>query len=321
MALRAGLSMIGIALLAWAHGASAQNFPVKPIRIVVPFVAGSGADSNPRFYGPLLSKLWGQNVVVDNRPGASGVIAAMAVKTAAADGYTLFVGSNSPITVNPVVMKDLPYDPIKDFRPVIVFGLTPVAYVVGASSPHRSIKDLVVATKQSGRPISAGNYSAGYELMTAWLASAAGLAITPVSYKGAGPVITEVLGNQIDLGVVSGDSVVELVKDGRLRALAITSTSRFPVLPDVPTMEESGYPGFVGSVWSAIFVRSEVPAAIVNKLHQDFRAVMTSPEGRAYQAKLPSIQVYYTPDEMRTFVVNEYERFKKIAQMAGIKPK
>ena len=308
-------------LLAAASGAAAQAFPSKPIRIIVPFGAGSGADTNTRFFGDLLSRQWGQPIVVENRPGGSGVIAAMAVKNAPADGYTLLCGTNSPITVNPVVMKDLPYDPMKDFRGVVFFSLAPVAFVVAASSPHRTLAEMVQATKKSGQPLPSGTYSAGYELIAAWLGAATGIPITNVPYKGMSQTVTDIVGNQVPFAAIDFGSVVPLVKDGRLRVLATTAEQRHPMLPDVPTMKESGYPDFVSFVWSSIMVRAETPDAIVNRLHEGFRAAMASPEGRNYQSSRPIVEVSMTPKEMQAFVVSEYERFKRIALAAGIRPR
>ncbi len=301
--------------------AQVQAYPAKPIRIVVPFAAGSGADANPRFYGELVSKLWGQGVVVDNRPGGSGIIAVQTVKSAAADGYTLLTGTTSTIGVNPVVMKDLPYDPAREFRPVILFGLSPTAFVVSGNSPSKTLKEFAAATKKAGLPLAVGNYSAGYELLSIWFGMVNGFAITPVPYKGASPVMTDVIGGQIASGMIDSGGAAPLIKEGRMRALVITAESRHPVLPDVPTMKESGFPDFVSYSWSSIFVRSETPDAIVNKLHDGFKAAMESPEGRAYQASRTSIIVSYTPQEIRAFVAADAERYRKIAQLAGIKPR
>lgn len=311
----------GLVLSAIFHTASAQQYPSKPLRIVVPFAAGSGADANPRFYGELVSKLWGQGVVVDNRPGGSGVIAVMAVKGAAADGYTLLTGTTSTIGVNPVVMKDLQYDPIKEFRPVILFGLSPTAFVIAGNAPSKTLKEFTAATKKAGLPLAVGNYSAGYELLSIWFGMATGLTITPVPYKGGSQVMTDVIGGQIASGMIDSGGAAPLIKEGRMRALALTADTRHPMLPDVPTMKESGFADFVSYSWSSIFVRSETPDAIVNKLYDGFKTAMASPEGRAYQATRTAIIVNYTPQEIRTFVAADAARFRKIAQAAGIKPR
>ena len=309
------------AMLLICGSAFAQGYPAKPIRIMIPFAVGSGSDTNARFFGDLLSRAWGQPVLVENRPGGSGISAVLAVKSAPADGYTLLLGSNSPMTVNPVVMKDLPYDPVKDFRPVIFFGLSPVAFIVSASSPHKTVADLVAATKKSGLPLQIGTYSAGYELISAWFGTVIGISITQVPYKGAAAVITDILGGQLPSGAIDYGGAVPYVKDGRLRVLASSAEARHPVLPDVPTMKESGYPEMVSYTWSAIFVRVETPDAIAAKLHEGFKAAIAMPEGRAFQAARPTIEVSMTPKEMQTFVASEYERFRGIAKAASIQPR
>jgi tripartite-type tricarboxylate transporter receptor subunit TctC len=321
MAKRTLRVLAGIVLLSAAASLPAQPYPAKPIRIIVPFAAGSGADMNSRFFGDLVSKLWNQPIVVENRAGGSGVAAALAVKSAPADGYTLFTGTNSPITVNPVVMKDLPYDPIKEFRPVFCFGLSPTAFVVNASSPYRTIAEFVDATKKSKASLQIGTYSAGYELVSAWFGTVTGISITPVPYKGAAAVITDILGGQVTSGAIDFGGAVPYVKDGRLRALATTAEARHAVLPEVPTMKESGYPELVSYTWSSIMVRSETPEPIVNKLYEGFKAAMASPEGRAYQAARPTVEVNFTPKEFHAFVLSEHERFRRIAQAAGITPR
>ena len=321
MATRFLQALVCALLLAVTSGVSAQPYPSKALKIMIPFSVGSGSDSNARFFGDLVSKAWGQPVLVENRPGGSGISAVLAVKSAPPDGYTLLLGSNSPITVNPVVMKDLPYDPVKEFRPVVFFGLAPVAFVVNPGSPYRTVADLIQAVKKSGASLQIGTYSAGYELISAWFGTATGIQITSVPYKGASAVITDVIGNQVTAGAIDFSSVVPLVKDGRLRVLASSAEARMPQLPDVPTMKESGYPDFVTHTWSAIFVRSETPDAIATKLHEAFMAAIMSPEGRAYQAARPIVELNMTPKEMQAFVATEHDRFKRIAQAAGIQPR
>jgi tripartite-type tricarboxylate transporter receptor subunit TctC len=317
------LAVVNVALLASAGNVAAQTqaYPAKPIRIVVPFAAGSGADANPRFYGEWVSKLWGQGIVVDNRPGGSGIIAVQTVKGAAADGYTLLTGTTSTISVNPVVMKVLPIDPIKEFRPVILFGLSPTVFVTGLNAPGKTVKEFAAATKKTGNALAVGNYSAGYELLSIWFGQVNGLTVTPVPYKGGGQVMTDVIGGQIPAGMIDSGGAAELIRSGRMRALVMTGEARAPMLPDVPTMKESGFADFVSYSWSSIFARSETPDAIVNKLHEGFKAAMVSPEGRAYQASRTSLIVNYTPQEIRAFVKADADRYRKIAQAAGIKPR
>lgn len=315
----ASLLLCGAPLL--AIGQTAASFPSRPIRILVPFNAGSGADTSSRFYGDLLGKLLGQTVVVENRPGGSGIIAVQGVKALPADGYTLLMASNSPMTVNPVVMKNLPYDPVKDFRPVIGVSKAPVAFIVRAESPYKTIKDLVDGTKKTGQPLPVGNYSAGYELIGAWLGTVTGLAITPIPYKGGALMMTDIIGGQLVTGAIDFAGAAPLIREKRLRALAITSDHRDATFPDVPTMKESGYPEFETYVWASFFVRAETPDDVTQKLFDSFKKVMASPEARAYQASQPALLMDLGPVELRAFVTAELERFRRIALAAGIEPR
>ncbi len=318
------LVAIVASLIGWASAAAygqAAHYPSKPIRIMVPFNAGSGADTSSRFYGDLLSKLFGQAVVVENRPGGSGILAVQAVKNAPADGYTILMATNSPMTVNAVVMKNLPYDPIKDFRPVIGVSKAAVAFIVRADSPYKTIKDMVDATKKSGVPLAVGNYSAGYELIGAWLGTVTGLAITPIPYKGGALMMTDIIGGQVVTGAIDFAGAAPLIKERRLRALAITSDKRDPAFPDVPTMKESGFADFESYVWASFFVRSDTPDDVTTKLYEGFNKAMTSPEARAYQANQPAQVMNIGPQELRAFVIAELERFKGVAKAAGIEPR
>jgi len=312
----AGL-LLGQAALAQGQAAA---FPSKPIRIYVPFNAGSGADSSSRFYGEMIGKMFGQQVLVENKPGGSGVLAVQATRQAPADGHTILMGSNSPAVVNAIMVKNLPYDPFKDLRPLYGISLTPVAFAVKADSPHKTIADLVAAAKKANRPLQLGNYSAGYQLVAAWLGTASGLAVTHIPYKGGAQMLTDVVGGQLEVGVIDFGGTLELMKGGRLRVLAITGDKREPKFPDIPTMKESGFPEFETWVWSAFFVRAETPTELVDKLAAAVHKAMTSEEGRAYQATLPSAPLMMGPKELGEFQLREYQRFKRVAELAGISP-
>ena len=300
--------------------AGVAAFPSKPIKILVPFNAGSGADSSSRFYGEMMAKQFGQQVLVENKPGASGVIAVQATRQAPADGYTILMGSNSPVVVNAITIKNLPYDPFKDLRPLYGIAISPVAFAVRAESPYKTIADLVAAAKKENRPLQLGNYSAGYQLVAAWLGTASGLPVTHIPYKGGAQMLTDVVGGQLEAGVIDFTGTTELMKGGRLRVLAITADKRDPRYPDIPTMKESGFPDFETSVWSAFFMRAETPNDVVEKLAAAMHKAMTSEAGRAYQATLPSSAMMMGPKELGDFQLREYQRFKKVADLAGIKP-
>ena len=300
--------------------AATGGFPNRPIKIYVPFTAGSGADSSSRFYGEQIGKMFNQQVVVENKPGGSGVIAVQATRQAPADGYTILMGSNSPAVVNAVTVKNLPYDPFKDLRPLYGIAISPVAFAVRADSPYKTMADLVAAAKKENRPLQLGNYSAGYQLVAAWLGTASGLPVTHIPYKGGAQMLTDVIGNQLEVGVIDFTGTIELMKGGRLRVLAITGAKRDTKYPDIPTMKESGFSDFETSVWSAFFVRAETPNDVVEKLAAAMQKAMTSEAGRAYQATQPSDPMLMGPKELGEFQMREYQRFKRVAELAGIKP-
>jgi tripartite-type tricarboxylate transporter receptor subunit TctC len=300
--------------------ASAQAFPSKPMKILVPFTAGSGADSSSRFYGDQLAKLLGQTVTVENKPGGSGVIAVQAARQAPADGHTILMGSNSPVVVNAITIKNLAYDPFKDLRPLFGLAISPVAFAVRADSPYKTINDLVAAAKKEKRPLQLGNYSAGYKLVAAWLATASGLEVTHIPYKGGAQMLTDVIGGTLEVGVIDFTGTIELMKGGKLRVLAITAASRDAKFPDIPTMKESGFPDFETAVWSAFFMRAEIPDDVVETLAAAIQKIMVSDAGKAYHASLPSQPMMMGPKALGEFQLREYQRFKRVAETAGIHP-
>lgn len=320
-AARCGAAAAAFGLLSMASTpALADDYPSKPIRVIVPFNAGSGSDSGSRIYGEMLSKRIGQPVIVENRPGASGLLAIQAVKSAPPDGYTVMLASNSPMAVNPVVMKDLPYDPFKDFKPVIGITVGPAAIVVRADSPYKTVKDLFEGVKKEKRPLMVGNYSAGYQLIGTWLGTVGGVEVAHVPYKGGAQALTDIIGGQIDTAAIDFSGVVAMLQEGRVRALATTGGKRHKLFPDVPTMIESGYPDFETYVWSSWFVRSEVPAERTEKLARAMLEVLESKEAYDYRATLTGEPLNLILDDMRAFQLKEFERFKRVAEAAGLKP-
>ena len=314
-------TFMGLANLQTALAQSAATgFPNKPIKIMVPFAAGSSADSASRYYGDQLGKVLGQQVVVENRPGGSGVIAVQAVRQLPADGYTILMGSNSPAVVNAITIKNLPYDPFKDIKPLFGISFSPVAFAVRADSPYKTVGDLVAAAKKDGKPLQLGNYSAGYQLVAAWLGSVSNLAVSHIPYKGGSQMMTDVVGGQLDVGIIDFTGTTELLKGGRIRVLAITAGKRDAKFPDIPTMKESGFADFETGVWTAFFMRAETPPDIMDKLAAAMGKIMASDAGRAYQATQASEALMMGPKEMGEFQLREYQRFKRLADVAGIKP-
>ena len=313
----AGLVLAGLSTPCFPQ---AGAFPSKPVRIYVPFAAGSGSDTGARVYGEMLSKLTGQPVLVENRPGASGQLAIQALRQAPADGHTILLASNSPLTVNPVVTKNLPYDPFRDIRPLVGLGKGSVAFVVRADSPHRTIQDLVAFARREKRSLNAGNYSAGYQPINAWLGTAAGVGMTHVPYKGGAQMVNDVMAGDLDFGANDFGGLLALLKEKRVRVLAITADRRHPAYPDIPTMKESGFPDFESWVWTGFYVRAETPDDLTRRLADLWQQVLASEPARAYQATQTSEVLNLRLDEMGRFQRAEYERFKRVAEAAGVTP-
>lgn len=311
-----------LALMAGLSGpAAAADFPNKAIRIIVPFAAGSGSDESARFYGDLLAKRFKVPVLVENRPGASGLVAISGFKALPADGYTILLASNSVMAVNPIVMKDLPYDPFKDFRPVHGLFVSGAVLVAAPEAPGKTVAELVSAVKQAKRPMSIGNYSEGYQLLGTWLGHVAQVPITPVPYKGGGAMVTDVLGGRLDAGFNDASGVMQMVNTGKLRGLAITSGKRDPKLPDVPTMKELGYANFESYVWASFYVLSGTPDAATQILADAMSEALNSPESKARAAVRPGELLNLSMSRMGEFQRDEYERFKKVAAAAGLQPR
>jgi len=298
----------------------AKDFPNKPIKVIVPYTAGSGSDTSARFFGEKLAAILGQPFVVENKPGASGVISAMAVKTAPADGYTILLASNSPLSVNAVTIKDLPYDPIKDLKPMSGMTRGMNAYVVAPNSKLMTLADLVAAAKKERQPLNAGSYSDGYQLALEWLANVMGVKFNYIPYKGGSQVFTDVMGNQLDFGLVDMGGVVPLLKSGRLRALAVSGEARHPEFPNVPTIKESGYPEYVNYAWTSFCVRTETPDDVTAKLADALQKVLATQEARDFVKNMGAELMPFAPDAMRKFQLSEINRFRHVAEVAGFKP-
>ncbi|MCP5280826.1 MAG: tripartite tricarboxylate transporter substrate binding protein [Rhodoferax sp.] len=307
-------------LLAAAPQLHAQDktYPDRAVVIAVPFTAGSSSDSNARFFAEQLSKTFNSAFVVENRPGASGVVAVMATKNAPADGHSILLASNSPISVNPVTIKGLSYDPIKDFKPVSGLMRGMQAIITSPNSNVRTFEEFVAMARQKGANV--GTYSDGYRLGLAWLAGQTGADLASVSYKGAAMVFTDVMGGHIDAGLVDLGGALPLIKAGKLRILAVTGESRNIELPMVPTVKESGYPEYVNYSWTSFYVRSETPEDITRKLEVALQKSLHSEAAREMAKKMGTELMPYTADQMREYQNAEVVRFRRIAEAAGIKP-
>ena len=310
-----------VSVLLAITGARAQvaTFPSRPIKIVVPTSAGSGSDTTARYFGEQLGGALGQSVVIDNKPGANGIIAAMAVKQAPADGYTIFLGTNTHMAVNPIVVKDLPYDAIKDFKPLTGLARGMMIFVASPNSKISNVTELVAAAKNSKQQLNVGTYTAGFHLSAEWFASVTNTKYVNVPYKGAPEVFLGVMGDQLDWAVSDLIAAIPQVKAGKLKALAVSGEKRHADYPEIPTIKESGYPDYVNYTWTSMYIRSETPEAVTARLVDALQKILATPGAREFTAKIGSDPMPLNPAEMRKFQISETERFRRIANAAGIK--
>ena len=299
--------------------AQTGNFPNKPLKILVPFTAGSGSDVYARFFGKKLSEILGQPVIVENKPGAGGAVSVQALKAEPADGYTILLGSNSPMAVNVVSVKNLSYDPVADLRPVAGMTRSMAVFMVSNNSPLKTIKDLETRGRQQP-PLNAGTYSPGYQLAAAQFTSQAKTPFQNIVYKGLSQTLTDVMGNQIDLAVVDSTGSVSTATSGKARALLVTGDTRHPELPDVPTLKESGYPEAVHYSWTSFWVAAKTPDVIVNVLAEAMQKALAQPDSKVFIEKTGAEVMPFGPDALRKFQLAEIERFRKAAQDSGFKP-
>lgn len=295
-------------------------YPNKTVRIVLPLAAGSGGDTFTRYFAEKLSSILGQPFIVDNMPGGNGIIAIGAVKSAPADGYTILQGTGATMSVNPVTLKDLPYDPVKDFKPVAGLIRGMAAIIVPAGSPFRSFADLVAAGKQAKQPMNAGTYSPAYHLALLWFAGLAGIPVTNVAYKGGSQLSMDVVSGQLDFALSDLNTVQALMAGGKIRALAVAGENRNPDFPDVPTVAESGYADFAFYTWASLFVRSDVSDTIVTTLAGAMEKIFPMAEVRDFVMKRGAEVMAFGPAEMRKFQLTELDRNRRIAAQARIEP-
>lgn len=284
-----------------AGAAQADTFPSRPIKFVVPFPPGSGTDTSARYFGRKLSELTRQPVVVENKPGANGFIGVQNALGAPADGYTVFVGSNSTLAVNVALFKKLPYDPQVDFAPLGMMMRAPVVLAVPPASPYKSVADLISTAKAQPGKLNYAGGSAGYQLMAELFNDTAGINTVHVPYKGASEALAAVASTQVDLTFSDITAAQGLVKGGKLRALAVAADKRAPALPDVPTTAEAGLPDYKAYVWVGAMVAARTPKAEAEKLSALLTQIAAMPETREFYERQGAETMSGGAEEMRRF--------------------
>jgi tripartite-type tricarboxylate transporter receptor subunit TctC len=323
MASLAGRLLAAVALLALACGtALAQAYPNRPLRIVVPFAAGAGVlDIMARLVGQHLGASLGQQVVIDNRPGAGGIVGAEVVAKAEPDGYTLLMG-NTALVVSPYLYAKLPFEPLADFVPVTLVNTAPLLLVVHPSVPVQSVKELIAYAKARPGQLNYGSGGVGSTpyLATELLKAMAGIDVVHVPYKGGAPALADLVAGQLTFMIENVPGTMPLVKSGKLRALAITSAQRSPLAPDLPTMAEAGVPGYEMVGWNGIFVAKGTPAEIVARLNSDLVKVLRLPDLKQQMATLGAEPGGDSTAAFGAFVKAESARWGGIIKERGIRP-
>ena len=307
--------------LAFSLQTFAQNYPVKPVRLIVPFAAGGNVDITARQIAPGLSELLGQNFIVDNRVGAGGVIGAEAVAKAAPDGYTLMMGSNSTVSVAPSLYPKLAYHPVRDFAPVSLVATTPFVLVVHPSVPARSVKELIALAKtKSGRlAMASGGTGSSNHLVGELFQSLTGAKFTHVPYKGGGPAGVDLMAGQVDLLFDQLSSSVGPLKSGRIRALAVTSAARTAVFPDIPTMKEAGVADFEVTNITGVLAPAGTSAEIIGRLNAAILKVLGSASVKERFAGLALEPAPSTPEQFSVYIKEDFARWTKVVRDASIK--
>ena len=309
------------ALLALAAAtASAQTYPNKAIRIVVPFPPGGGADITARPIAQKLNELWGVSVVIDNRGGASGMIGADIVAKAPPDGYTLMVGSSAEVAFSVALFPKMPYDPVRDFAPITLATVTPMALVVHPSVPIKSVKEYIAIARAKSGSMTYGSPGAGspHHFAGEWLKMLAKIDIVHVPYKGMGPAIIDLLGGHLPSGFATLLPALVHVKAGKLRALAVTTQKRVPLLPDVAALAET-LPGFDVTQWNAVWAPAATPKDVLDKLSTEITRIVQSPDYKARMTDQAALAIGNSPSELAAFQKAEIDKYRRIAQQANIK--
>ena len=307
-------------LLAAAATVQAQSFPNKAVRLVVPFAAGGSTDIIGRTVGQKLSEMWGQPVVVDNRPGGSTVIGTDAVAKSAPDGHTLLI-TPAPFTIVPSLIAKLPYDPARDFEPITLINTTPLVVVVNPGVPAKTMKELISLAKRNPGALNYGSSGSGgsNHLAGELFNAMAGVKMVHIPYKGNAPALTDLVGGHVDVVFNGLTSAMPLIKSGKLRALAVTSLTRAGALPGMPTLDEAGLKGFQAVAWNGLTAPARTPKEVIARINADVLKVIRSPELVERLRSEGSDPVGNTPAQYSAFLRDEIAKWGKVIKFAGVK--
>ncbi len=313
------MKTILLVLCALALPAAAQEYPNKPIRIVVGYAAGGGNDIIVRVMQPEMSKGLGQPVVVENKPGAQSIIAAEVVAKSAPDGYTLLMGPSGPMTINPATYSKLPYDVKRDFAPVSLICQFPLILAVSANLPVHNVQELIAYAKANPAKANYASSAGIFQVTTELFKQKTGSNFVMIPYKSSGESVQSLLTGDTAMTIADPPPVSGPLKAGTVRALAITSAQRHPSFPDVPTMAEAGVPDMEVPVWTAFFAPANTPAAIISRLQKEVARVVQTPEVKARFAQMGLDPVGSTPEELARITARDLEKYTAVAKAANIK--
>jgi tripartite-type tricarboxylate transporter receptor subunit TctC len=299
-----------------------DKYPSKPITLICPYSAGGNADQRSRQIGRYISTALGQPVIVDNKPGAGGNIGTEAVAKAKPDGYVIGMGNFAPLAVNPTMFKKINFDPAKDLLPVCLIERGPLVLMVNPNSPYKSVKDIIAAAKANPGKLSfaSGGLGGSHHLSAELFKSISGAAITHIPYKGGAPATTDLMGGQVDMMFEQMYAAAPSIRAGKLRALAITSKTRSPLFPDLPTMIEAGVPGFEVQNWQGLVAPAGTPAAIIKLLNETTNKALADPAIREQMLGQGNEIGGGTPEQFAALIRSEAERWGKLVKSANIKP-
>ncbi len=311
-----------VAAAGWMPGAAgAQGYPNRPVKLVVPFPPGGSLDFTGRLLAQRLTEMWGQSVVVENRPGAGGNIGADFVAKSAPDGYTILMGALSTHAVNPSLYKTMPYDAVRDFAPITLIATTPNVLVVNASSPVNNVKEFIAYTKANPGKLSfgSGSIGSGGHLAGELYKVETGTDAVHVPFKGGAPATQALLAGDTQFMFDNLANAMAQVKAGKLKALAVTTAQRSPLVPDLPTMAEAGLPGFDISTWYGLFAPAGTPSSVIAKWNADVTKILTTPDVRAKLLADGAEPAPDTPEQFAQMIARELAKYARIIKASGAK--
>jgi tripartite-type tricarboxylate transporter receptor subunit TctC len=313
------LAIAGAAHAQTPSAGSGQAYPSKPIRLVVGFPPGGGMDLSARVYAAILQQPLGTPIVVENRPGATGIVAGEVVAKSAPDGYTLLVGASGQMTINPVIIAKHPYDTVRDFAAITTLAQFPMVIAVNPSFPAKSLAELIALAKAKPGELAYSHGGATHEVAAEMFNQAVGIAMRNIPYKGGAPAVAAAVAGDVPIVVVDSAAASAQIRAGRLRVLAVTSAERTPLVPDAPTVAESGVPGYDIAVWAGLFAPAGTPREIVSRLYREASRAMAAPDTKEKLRNIGMDPGGLAPEQLSAMIKADIARYAAIVKAANIR--